>query len=641
MAKRLFSRKTYQKERKRKKGFFLLKLLVFGFLFFIFGSLILFIYYTKDLPRPEKFAERALVQSTKIYDRTGKVLLYEIYGEEKRTWVPLSEIPEHLKQIIIISEDANFYHHIGIDFKAILRSAWLNLKTGKLVYGGSTLSQQLIRSTFLGMEKTIKRKIREIFLTLELERRYSKDQILEWYLNQIPLGQNTYGVEAASQTYFQKSVSEISIEEAAVLAALIRAPSRLSPYGENKDELLALKNQLLDKMAKTGFLTNVEVKKIKESEISFSKITQPIKAPHFTFLVKSYLDSKYSKELLKEKGLKVYTTIDWHLQELAEKSITEKVERNKKFRSHNASLVAIDPKTGHILAMVGSRNWFAEPEPEGCIPGKNCLFEPYPNVTLRGRQPGSAFKPFVYAVAFKKGYDDEYVVIDEETNFGIWGGKPYIPRNYDGLFRGPVTLRQALAQSLNIPSVKVLAFLAGLEDSIKMAQNFGFTTLSQPPHYYGLAIVLGGGELKLLDMVSAYGVFATKGLQVPPVFIQKIEDAHGNTIEENKKTPRRILEKDIARLINDILSDNNARAPIFGLTSAMHIEGYQVAAKTGTTQDFKDGWIVGYTPSIVVGVWVGNNDNTPMWNAPGVVVAGPIWKTFMQEVLIKFPEKSF
>lgn len=616
------------------RAIFVLKFLGLSFSILIVGVLFLFVYYAKDLPRPEKFIERQLAQSTKIFDRSGQVLLYEVYGEEKRTFKPLSEMPEYLVKAVIASEDIDFYRHFGIDFKSMARSALINLKIGRPVYGGSTISQQLIRSTFLTLEKTPKRKIREIILTLELERRYPKDQILEWYLNQVPFGQNSYGAEAASETYFQKSVLEISLAESATLAALIQAPSYLSPHGEHKEELLSRKNVVLDRMVKAGFISYGEAQETKEEELHFAKILQPIKAPHFTLWVREYLEEKYG-DLLREKGLRVFTSLNWELQQLAEKAVFDYSQRNTGFGAHNAALTAIDPRSGEVLAMVGSKNWFAEPYPENCVPGENCLFDPYPNVALLKRQPGSAFKPFVYATAFQKGYDDNHVVLDEETNFGLWGGKPYIPQNYDGRFRGPVTLRQALAQSLNVPSVKVLAHLAGLSDSIQTAKNFGITTLTEPASFYGLALVLGGGEVKLLDMVSAYGVFATEGVYVPPVNILKVEDSEGNIIEENKKTQKRVIERASSQLITDILSDNEARSPIFGLRSPMYFENYKVAAKTGTTQDFKDGWILGYTPSVVAGVWVGNNDNTPMFREPGIVLAGPIWRTFMEGALAK------
>ena len=429
-------------------------------------------------------------------------------------------------------------------------------------------------------------------------------------------------------------MSEISLAEAALLASLIRSPSYLSPYGENKEELLKRKDQLLDRMVKSGFLRKEEAEEAKKTEITFTNILQPIQAPHFVMYVKKYLEEKYGEDFLQEKGLRVYTSLDWELQELAEKVVKEGTKINKSYRAYNASIVAINPKTGEILAMIGSADYFGEPLPKGCLPGKNCLFEPNPNVALRGRQPGSAFKPFVYATAFKKGYSDATIVIDEQTNFGT-PSNPYAPQNYDGLFRGPVTLRQALSQSLNIPSIKVLANFAGLGDSIQTAKDFGITTLTKPPLFYGLPLVLGGGEVKLLEMVSAYGVFAAEGLRMPPIAVLKIVDAEGHTIEENKATPKRVLDPSVAKLISDILSDNEARAPIFGLNSPMYFENFQVAAKTGTTENYKDGWILGYTSSIAVGVWAGNNDNTPMLKEPGIVVAGPIWRAFMEKVLLK------
>jgi len=643
MPERKYYRKIYQKKGKRefflKMSFWQKVLWVFLAVFFLF--LFLFVYYIRDLPRPEDFLERPFIQSTKIYDRTGENLLYEIYGEEKRKVVPLKEVPEYLKEAVIATEDRDFYHHIGVDIKGIFRSVLINLKVMKAAVGGSTIPQQLIRSSFLTRQKTIGRKIREIVLAIELDRRYSKDQILEWYLNQIPFGSNAYGVESASQTFFKKPVSEISLAEAATLAALIQAPSSLSPYGENKEKLLSRKNYVLEQMAKEKYITQEELEKTKQEEVVFTRNLQPIKAPHFVLYVKDYLEKKYGEDFLKEKGLKIYTTLDWGLQELAEKAVEDRAKINEKYKAYNAALVTIDPKTGEILAMVGSKDYFADPYPKGCTPGKDCLFDPEFNVVTQGlRQPGSSFKPFVYATAFKKGFDDKTVVVDEETNFGVWGGESFIPRNYDGKFRGPVTLREALAQSLNVPSVKVLYSMAGLEDSIKTAQDMGITTLDKPPSFYGLALVLGGGEVKLLDMASAYVVFAANGLKIAPSFISKIEDSEGNIIEENKKTQIRVLEPKITDLINSILSDNEARAPIFGSRSYMYFDNYQVAAKTGTTQNAKDGWIIGYTPSLVTGVWVGNNNNIPM-QLVGATSAGPIWKAFMDQALPKFPKENF
>jgi len=668
MVERIFHRKTFQKNRKSQKIFFILKFAGAGFLLFALFCFLVFFYYAKDLPRPEKFTEKQTIQSTGIYDRTGKILLYEIFGEEKRTLISFDDIPIFLKQSVLAAEDANFYSHFGIDPRGIARSILINLKIGGAVYGGSTIDQQLIRSAFLSPEKTPERKIREIILSLELDRRYSKDQIFGWYLNQVPFGENSYGIEAASQTYFKKSASEISLPEAAVLAALIKSPSYLSPYGNAKNELMARKDYVLDRMVEENFITKDEAEKAKKEEIVFAGGTIQIKAPHFVLYVKDYLLSKYGEDFIKERGLKVYTTLNWDLQSQAEEIVKEGVKNNKIYNAYNAALVAIDPKTGEILTMIGSANWFDDPYPKNCVSGISCLFDPRFNAALGtnknpGRQPGSSFKPFVYATAFAKGYTDKTLVIDDETDFGLWGDKEYTPKNYDGRFHGLVTLRQSLAQSLNIPSIKTLyligsdkktdpllinnfvgkesVLLEGLKESIDTAQKMGITTLSNPLSSYGPAIVLGGGEVKLLEMVSAYGVFATEGLQISPVSILKIEDSQGNIIEQNEKTPKRVLGIDSCRLISDILSDNEARTPIFGARSPLFFDNYQVAVKTGTTQDYRDGWIIGYTPSIAVGMWVGNNNNEPMLKEPGVVVAGPMWHSFMEKTLSTYPKEEF
>ena len=643
MAERKFYRKTYKKNKKRAVLFWIFVVLGSCFVLTVFAGSILFIYYAKDLPRPEKFAERAFVESTKIYDRTGETVLYELYGEERREIVSLNDMPEHLKQAVLSTEDSRFYSHHGIDIWGILRAIRINLGLGKATYGGSTISQQLIRSTFLTLEKSIKRKIREIILTIELERRYSKDQILGWYLNQIPLGINIYGVEAAAKTYFNKPAKELTVAESAILAASIKAPSYYSPFGNHLDELLGRKDYVLDRMAQEGYISQEQADEAKQVELEFAKVSQTIKAPHFVFYVEEYLFENYGKNFLEEEGFRVYTTLDWELQEAAEKAVFEGIERIKGYNAHNAALVSIDPKTGEILSMVGSADWFGDSYPEDCISGKDCMFDPKLNVaTYRiGRQPGSAFKPFVYATAFQNGYDDEYIVIDEETNFGVWGDDEYIPKNYDGLFRGPVTLRQALAQSLNVPSVKVLVDLAGIQESINTAKKCGVTTLNKPASFYGPALVLGGGEVRLLDMVSAYGVFAAEGKRYPPVSILRIEDSKGNIIEQKKKTPKIVLEQETTRLLNDILSDNEARAPMFGYNSQLYFPDYQVAAKTGTTNNYKDAWTIGYTPSITAGVWVGNNNNAEMSKKPSITIAGPIWRAFMIKALPKFPNESF
>jgi penicillin-binding protein 1A len=630
----------------------------------------LFLYYAKDLPRPEIFTERELPQSTKIYDRTGKVLLYEIYGEERRTYVFLSQIPKYLRDAVICAEDSNFYHHFGVDPKALVRAILSDLKILKPVYGASTIPQQLIRSTFLSLEKTPERKTREIILAIELDRRYSKDQILEWYLNQIPFGQNAYGVEAAAQTYFGKHVWEIDLPEAAILAALIKGPYSLSPYEENsREKLFARKDYILDKMAREGYISKKEAEEAKKQEISFKEKRSEVLAPYFTLWVKSILEKEYGNEFLTRAGLKVYTSLDYEIQKIAEEVVKEGIKRNKQYNAHNAALVAISPKTGEVLAMtVGTGNYYEKPYPENCTPGIDCLFDPKFNVAVGtgkapGRQPGSAFKPFIYATAFKKGYDDKFLVLDSPTNFGVWGGKEYTPQNYDGLFRGWVSLRSALAQSLNVPSIKVLylaginekienlgisdfrgmekILLEGLKESLKTARDLGITTLNKDISNYGPSLVLGGGEVNPLEMAYAYSVFANEGIKVPLSAILKIEDSKGRIIFEKKNSSIRVLDSAVANLITDILSDNDARSPMFGPRSHLYFEKYKVAAKTGTTDNFKDCWTVGYTPEISVSVWVGNNNNAPMVKKqPAATVAGPIFHSFLEKVLPKISSGS-
>jgi len=667
MAERIYYRKAYQQNKKKKRLFSLFKFFVSLFLFLVFFAGLLFFYYAKDLPRPEKFTERQFPQSTKIYDRTGQVLLYEIYGEEKRTLVSLEEIPEYLKEAVIAAEDANFYHHFGVDLKGIARAILADLKLREPAYGGSTIPQQLIRSAFLSTEKTAERKIREVVLALELNRRYSKNQILEWYLNQVPFGQNAYGVEAASQVYFEKNVSHLSLAEAATLAAILRAPYRLSPYDQDgKEELIARKNYILGRMVAEDYLSSEEAEMAKKEELKFAERRIEIKAPYFTLWVKAELEAKYGKEFLSEKGLKVYTSLDWELQKIAEEVTGEGIARNKIYNAHNAGLVAIRPKTGEVLSLtVGLGDYYALPYPEGCNPGKDCAFDPQFNVAIGtkespGRQPGSAFKPFIYATAFKKGYDDKTQVLDAFTNFGFWGDKEYTPQNYDEKFRGWVSLRQGLAQSLNVPSIKVLYLIGsetkienlainnfldqekilsqGLKESLDTAREMGITTLNKDLSSYGPALVLGGGEVNLLEMTSAFGVFANDGLKVQPIAILKIEDSAGNIIYENEKEPKRALESEVAKLITDILSDNETRTPMFGPRSHLYFENYKVAAKTGTTDNFRDCWTIGYTPEISVGVWVGNNNNAPMIKKqPAATVAGPIFHNFLEKALPSLP----
>ncbi len=615
----------------------------------------LFFYYTYDLPRPEKFTETPFIQSTRIYDRTGKILLYDIYGEEKRIIIPFDKISDNLKRAVLASEDARFYSHHGVDIRSIVRSVLINTTNIKNVFRGtSTITQQLIRSVYLSPQKTLGRKIREIVLSIELERRYSKDQIFDWYLNKIPFGANTYGIEAASQTYFHKPASDLSVAESATLTALIPAPSYYSPYGSHKNLLLQRKDYILDRMKELGHIDDRQLSQAKQEELKFSDTTTPIKAPHFVMYVKKYLEDKYGEDALKEKGLKVYTTLDWDLQEYAQQVVREADKINVQFNANNTAMVAIDPKTGEMLSLIGSKNYFEKSYPESCDGKTNgsCLFDPKFDVATMGlRQPGSSFKPIVYATAFKKGYTPDTVLWDAKIEFnancnpdGSQEKDPngldcYHPQDYDELNRGMVSLRSALAQSLNIPAVQVL-YLTGTKDSLKTAQAMGITTLNEPDRY-GLSLVLGGGEVTLLEMTSAYGIFATEGLKISPVSILKIEDSNGNVIEENKKEPTKVLDTQTARQVNDVLSDNNARAPMFGANNALYFDNYQVAAKTGTTQYFNDAWTIGYSPSFVVGVWVGNNNNASTNKKTGIGLAAPIFRKIMERGLKSQPAENF
>ncbi|MBM3206752.1 MAG: hypothetical protein FJZ43_03980, partial [Candidatus Staskawiczbacteria bacterium] len=490
--------------------------------------------------------------------------------------------------------------------------------------------------------------------SIDLERRYSKDQIFEWYLNQIPFGENAYGAEAASQAYFKKPASGLSLAESALLTSLIPAPSYYSPYGSNKDQLLKRKDALLDKMVRLGYITQDQANEAKAEILEFAESTVFIKAPHFVIYVKQYLENKYGDDFLKEKGLRVYTTLDYDLQSYAEEVVANADQSNRNLDANNTALVVIDPKTGEILTHIGSKDYFGESYPEGCDKksGGSCLFDPNFDVATMGlRQPGSSFKPFVYATAFEKGYTPDTVLWDVKTEFNpncntdsteekdIYGGNCYHPQNYDGKNRGLVTLRSSLAQSLNIPAVKLL-YLAGTKDSLKTSRDFGITTLNDPDRY-GLSLVLGGGEVTLLQMTSAYGVFATEGLKIAPSAILRIEDSNGNIIEQNNKQSTKVLNTQAARQINDVLSDNEARTPLFGANSNLHIPGYQVAAKTGTTQFYNDAWTIGYSPFAVVGVWVGNNNNSSTASQTGSGLAAPIWKKVMEKLLSIRPQENF
>jgi|AntAceMinimDraft_16_1070373.scaffolds.fasta_scaffold03226_1 membrane peptidoglycan carboxypeptidase len=599
---------------------------------------VVFLNYLRELPQPEDFAESQFNQPTKIYDQTGQILLYNIVGEENRTVIPLEKISLYLQQAVISAEDGQFYQHHGLNFRGLARAILTDLRLQSPSQGGSTITQQLIRSYFLNNQKTVKRKTEEIILSLELERKYSKEQILEWYLNQVPFGSNFYGAETASQGYFNKPASDLSLVEATTLAALIKAPSYLSPYGQHLDQLTDRRTYVLQRMTLLGYISQDQMTEAQEQKPEFSSLAHLLRAPHFTLHVVQELKTTYGLNLLQRSGFKVYTTLNWSLQEKAETIIENGVAKDKIYKVYNGSLVAIDPRTGEVLSLVGSKDYFADDSyPSGCsVENNECLFNPQFDIARLGeRHPGSSLKPFVYATAFEKGISPSHIIIDEQTNFGNWGGKDYVPGNYDGRFRGPVTLKQSLAQSLNVPSVKVFLYLAGIKDSIQTLESAGISSsLPAVP-----SLVLGGGGVKLLDLTSAYGIFATGGYKVEPFDILKIEDSQGDIIfqAQSQEEKRQVVSEATAQTITDILSSEKDRAPMFGYHSNLYVPGYKVAAKTGTNDDFRDSWVIGYTSKIIVGVWLGNNNQAPMAKVPAVTTAGWIWNQFMQQALPIIP----
>ncbi len=606
---------------------------------FVFGGIGTLWAVSLDIPDLNNFQERNIVESTKIYDRTGKVVLYDVHGNVKRTVVPFSEISEYIKKATVAIEDARFYQHKGVDPQGILRAFMVNVGSGEVLQGGSTITQQVIKNALLSRDRNITRKIKEAVLAFKLEKVMTKEEILAAYLNEAPYGGSIYGIEEASQSFFGISSKDLSLAQSAYLAALPKAPTYYSPYGQHQDKLAVRKNLVLSKMHESGMITAEEEVSAKKEEVEFLQRNDGgIKAPHFVDLVRSYLEEKYGTDTIEKDGYRVITTIDWEMQSKAQDTVSKYAKENEiKFNARNAALVALDPKTGQILALVGSRDYF-DRENEGNF-----------NVATALRQPGSAFKPFAYATAFMKGYTPETVLFDVPTEFDTSctplrtpstpEASCYHPENYDQVFRGPINMRNALAQSVNVPSVKVM-YLAGIANSIKTARDMGISTLSNP-NQYGLSLALGGGEVSLLDMVSAYGVFANDGVRNPYAFVLKIEDSEGKTLEEYTQNPERVIPEQTARQISDILSDNIARAPAFGDSSYLYLPGYSVAAKTGTTNDYRDAWVIGYTPTIVVGAWAGNNNNTPMEKKVAGFIIAPLWNVFMKSILPKLENELF
>lgn len=596
-----------------------------------FGILAIYFFGTQNI---KNITNLPLEQTTILYDRTGTHELYRLYGEENRIVIQHDEIPDTVRFATIASEDANFYTHQGIDIFAILRALIIDIKSKEIRQGGSTITQQLARSLYLTRERTVQRKIREIFLAVKIDNYLSKDEILDLYLNTVPYGSNAYGIETASQTFFNKDAHDLTLEESAFLAALPNAPTYFSPYKDHTKELLARQKNILEKMYTLGYINKQQLSKALATDIimNVTPLKRSIVAPHFVLYVIDQLRKTYTQEKLETAGFRVYTTLDLSLQNVAESAVQNGAKKNISRGASNAGLVALDSKNGEVLAMVGSKDYF-----DSSIDGNV-------NITLSARQPGSAFKPFAYATAFEKGFQPESPIVDKPTNFGPDGsGRPYIPKNYDGKFHGLLTMRQTLAMSLNVPAVQTLA-LAGIADTIDLATRLGITTLTDPKRY-GLSLVLGGAEVKPIDMASAFSVFSQDGIRHEIKSVLKIVDKYKeeSTPTGNGSDGTRVLDADIAQKINSILSDNVARTPIFGAHSPLAFPpGIIVAAKTGTTQNFRDAWTVGYTPSIATAVWAGNNDNRPMRDgADGIFVAAPIWREFMDVALTYFPETGF
>ncbi|MFA5001304.1 MAG: PBP1A family penicillin-binding protein [Candidatus Paceibacterota bacterium] len=616
-------------------------ILVVGVVFFLLGGFSTIWAITLPIPDFETFFDQQIAeQSTKIYDRTGEILLYDVRGVRQST-VPFEEIPSSVKLATLAIEDADFYQHGGIQPSAIVRAFWVNLTSGEIRQGGSTITQQVVKNSLLTKDKTLTRKIKEAVLSLKLEKTMTKDEILNVYLNQTLYGGNIYGVQEAARAYFKKDIKNITLAEAAYLAAMPQSPNYYSPYGSNKDKLEARKNLVLDQMAKNGFITTeIRDRAKKEKVVFYEKINQGIKAPHFVFWLKDYLDQHYGQENIETNNFKIITTIDWPLQQKVEELAKKYGAENEvKFKAQNNSVVVIDPKTGQILALTGSRDYFNQ-EIDGNF-----------NVATAHRQPGSSFKPFVYATAFNKGYTDQTVVFDLKTEFNAScdpTGKPlvgtkasecYMPQNYDSQYLGPITLRDALAQSRNIPAIKVL-YLTGINNALETARKMGISSLGTK-NQYGLTLVLGGGEVSLLEMTGAYGIFAQDGVKHETTGILKMISPENEVLEEYQDKSGEVLPANSARLISDILSDDNARLPAYGPNSPLYFPGRQVAVKTGTTNDYKDVWILGYTPSIVIGAWSGNNDNTPMEKKVAGTIVSPMWHAIMAEALKTVPVENF
>lgn len=594
---------------------------------------VLFAWYAKDLPRPDKVVRREGF-ATRIYDR-NETLLYDVYGDQKRTPVKLAEVPEYLKQATVAVEDKDFYQHQGFDLRGWLRAIF-NIIFRRRLQGGSTITQQLVKNVLLTSERTLPRKIKEFILAIQIEKKYRKDEILQMYLNEVPYGGTAWGVEAAAETYFGKKVSELNLVESAILAGLPNRPTVYSPFGVNPKAYLDRTKSVLRRMQEDGYLDQELEKEALEQleKVEFKPQDEGLKAPHFVLYVKEMLVERYGESLVEQGGLKVITSLDWELQEEAQKIVSEQIAKVEQFQITNGAALVMNPQTGEILAMVGSKDYFAE-DYDGQV-----------NVCFSLRQPGSAIKPVTYLTALKKGFTAATLLMDVKTEFPGGADQPlYVPVNYDGQYHGPMQMRYALGSSINLPAVKMLARV-GVKEMLATAAEMGFTTLrpsSKNLSRFGLSLTLGGGEVRLIDMVSAYASFANGGLKTEPIAILKVEDRDGKVLEEFQPVQgKQVLTAAEAFIISQMLIDNNARLITFHENSSLRIQNHQVAVKTGTTNDKRDNWTIGWNPRFVVGVWVGNNDNSSMKEvASGVTGAAPIWRSIVLEAISQYGSEDF
>jgi len=607
--------------------------------------IVVFAIFSRDLPNPNQLLERSFELSTRFYDKNGE-LLYEVYGDKNRTLVKLENVSSYVVQATLSAEDSEFYLHKGYSIRGIMR-ALKNTFFGGSLQGGSTLTQQAIKNTLLTQERTVVRKIKELILSLQLEGRYTKDEILQMYLNESPYGGLNYGIYSASKAYFNKEPKDLTMAESAYLAGLTQSPTYYSQFGSSPEAGIERKNYVLylmkergwvEKDGKRHYITEEQYEQAKSENLKFDTARVPIEAPHFVYYVRQYLTNILGQEAVEMGGLKVKTTLDLNVQRLAQEIVTDELDASENLNVYNGGMIVLDPKTGGILAMVGSKGYNLDPEPENCISGgtgeNSCKFDPYVNVTLVSRQPGSAIKPITYATMLSQGYTAAYPLLDVPTKFeGSAPDEPYVPENYDGKFRGIVSLRKALGNSLNIPAVKALK-IVGIGNMIDQAEKMGITTFKDRSRY-GLALTLGGGETKLLELTGAFSVFAAEGIYREPTPIIEVTDQQGNVVYKPSQVEKRALSEEVAFLISDILSDDGARSDVFGAGSLLNIPGKQVAVKTGTTDDKRDNYAIGYTPSVVAGVWVGNSNNEKMnpYIASGISGASPIWNKFMTEYL--------